>query len=164
MPPPDPQRGSVLTSLNEFRTIRAFGGEMHFHLDGGQTEKRFLLATIVAPPGHGPPPHWHEREDECFVLQEGRLRFLTGGEWREVGPGDIVFTPRGTIHTYTNPGDTPAKMLFTALPSGFDDFFAECEVEFAKPGGPDMQRIVEISARHGIYYLGPEDSGASVTR
>ncbi|HEX4139862.1 MAG TPA: cupin domain-containing protein [Candidatus Methylacidiphilales bacterium] len=151
--PPDPARGSVLTSLGEARVIRAFGGEMHYHLSGDQTEKRFLLATIIAPPGHGPPVHWHENEDECFVLQEGRLSFLTGGEWKDVGPGDIVFTPRKTIHTYKNPGATPAKMLFTALPSGFDEFFAECAVEFAKPGGPDMPRIVEISARHGIYYV-----------
>ncbi len=44
-------------------------------------------------------------------------------------------------------------MLVLALPAGFDAFFAECEVEFAKPGGPDMQRIVEISAAHGIYYV-----------
>ncbi len=144
---------SVLVAPGQVKVIRAFGGEMHFHLTGEQTEKRFLLATIIAPPGHGPPAHYHLNEDECFLLQEGRLSFLSDGGWTEAGPGAVVFTPRGTVHTYKNVGDTPARMLFTALPSGFDVFFERCATEFAKPGGPDMARIVEISAEHGIYYV-----------
>jgi hypothetical protein len=32
-------------------------------------------------------------------------------------------------------------------------FFAECEKEFQKPGGPDRARITEISAAYGIYYV-----------
>ena len=124
--PPDPKRGSVITSTTQGRIIRAFGAELHFHLLGEQTEKRFLLASILAQPGDGPPPHWHENEDECFILQEGRLEFLSGGEWREVSAGGIVFTPKKSIHTYRNPGTTSAKMLVLALPAGFDVFFAEC--------------------------------------
>ena len=82
-------------------------------------------------------------------------QFPHGREWKEVGAGSVVFTPKGTIHTYKNIGNGPAKMLFTASPSGFDVFFERCAVEFAKPNGPDMQRISEISAEHGIYYMTP---------
>jgi quercetin dioxygenase-like cupin family protein len=153
MDAPDPKRGSVFVPTGQVKVIKAFGGEMHFHLVGDQTEKRFLLATIIAPPGDGPPPHYHLNEDECFVVQEGTLSFLTGGEWREVGAGAVVFTPKGTIHTYKNIGAGPAKILFTASPAGFEVFFERCSVEFAQPGGPDMQRIIEISAEHGIYYV-----------
>lgn len=153
MEAPDPKRGSVFVPPGQAKIIKAFGGEMHFYLTGDQTEKRFLLAMIVAPPGHGPPPHYHTQEDECFVLQEGTLSFLSGGEWKEVHAGSTVFTPKNTIHTYKNIGTAPAKMLFTAAPSGFDLFFERCSVEFAKPAGPDMQRIAEISAEHGIYYV-----------
>ena len=150
---PDPAKGSVVVPPGQARVIRAFGSELHFHLTGEQTEKRLLLATIISPPGNGPPPHYHQNEDESFVLQEGHLSFLSGGNWTEVGPGTVVFTPRGTIHTYKNIGDIPAKMLLTASPSGFDVFFERCSVEFDKPGGPDMARILEISAEHGIYYV-----------
>jgi quercetin dioxygenase-like cupin family protein len=153
MQAPDPQRGSVFVPPGQAKVIEAFGGEMHFYLTGDQTEKRFLLAAIIAPPGNGPPPHYHTQEDECFVLQEGTISFLSGGEWKEVQAGATVFTPKNTIHTYKNIGTGTAKMLFTAAPSGFDVFFERCSVEFAKPGGPDMQRIVEISAEHGIYYV-----------
>ena len=43
-------------------------------------------------------------------------------------------------------------MLIHTAPSGFETFFARCAEEFAKPNPPDMSRIVEISAEHGIHY------------
>jgi mannose-6-phosphate isomerase-like protein (cupin superfamily) len=146
---------STIVGPAESRVIHAFGAEMTFHLSGDQTEGGFLAATIVAPSGHGPPPHYHLNEDECFFVLEGRVSFLSGSEWHEVAPGAVVFTPKRTVHTYKNVGTTHARMFFTALPSGFDVFFAKCEKEFQKPGGPDKARIVEISAEHGIYYVDP---------
>ena len=42
--------------------------------------------------------HFHEREDELFLVVEGRLRLrLRGGE-REVGPGEFIVVPRGVEH------------------------------------------------------------------
>jgi hypothetical protein len=35
----------------------------------------------------------------------------------------------------------------------FEKFFARCADEFARPEGPDMKRVVEISAEHGIYFV-----------
>jgi hypothetical protein len=43
-------------------------------------------------------------------------------------------------------------MLITTAPSGFETFFTRCATEFANPAGPDMQRIMEISAEHGIHF------------
>jgi quercetin dioxygenase-like cupin family protein len=135
------------------RVVRAFGSELTFHLTGEQTEGRQMLATILAPPGDGPPPHYHENEDETFLVQEGRMSFFLDGHWREVEPGTIVFAPKMSVHTLKNVGTTPARVLVSASPSGFEVFFARCAEEFAKPGGPDMARIVEISTEHGIHYV-----------
>jgi quercetin dioxygenase-like cupin family protein len=137
----------------EGRSVRAFGSEVVFHLTGEQTGGRYLLATIIAPPGDGPPLHFHENEDECFVVQEGRMSFYIDGQWREVEPGTMVFAPRMSVHSLKNVGDQPARVLFSASPAGFEVFFAKCEKEFQKPGGPDMKRVVEISAEHGIHYV-----------
>ncbi len=38
-------------------------------------------------------------------------------------------------------------------PSGFETFFARSADEFAKAGGPDMDKIVEIHWEHGIEFL-----------
>ena len=44
-------------------------------------------------------------------------------------------------------------MLIQTSPSGFEKFFAEAAEEFAKPGGPDMQRVVQIAEAHGIHFV-----------
>ena len=61
--------------------------------------------------------------------------------------------PRGSVHSFRNPNDEPLHMLIQTLPGGFENFFADCAEEFARGGPPDMDKIVEISARYGIYYV-----------
>ena len=109
--------------------------------------------TEITPPGGGPPPHHHVNEDEAFHVLEGRVAFLSDGEWHEVGPGGAAYMPRGVVHTFKNVGDQPSRMLISTTPSGFEKFFARCAEEFAKPGGPDMPRIIQIGVEHGIYFL-----------
>jgi quercetin dioxygenase-like cupin family protein len=139
----------------EGRVIGAFGDEVILHLEGADTGGTLSLWTNITPPGGGPPPHYHLNEDEWFVVQEGRVSFLVEGTCREVPAGGVVFTPRGSIHTFKNIGDKPLRMLISSSPAGFETFFSRCAEEFAKPGGPDMERIVEISAEHGIHFVQP---------
>jgi quercetin dioxygenase-like cupin family protein len=143
-----------VVARGEEKVIRAFGAEMIFHLTGEHTGGRYMLATIVAPVGNsGPPPHYHENEDECFIVQEGKMSFFIAGQWHDVAPGTIVFAPKLSVHSFKNVGDTPARILCSASPAGFEVFFAVCEKEFRKAGGPDMAHITEISAAHGIHYV-----------
>lgn len=135
------------------KVLRAFGDEVTVHLGGDQTGGRFTMFTDVTPPGGGPPPHFHQNEDEWFYPQEGRVEFLRDGVWTEVPMGTAVFMPRGTVHSFRNPGDKPLKMLIHTAPSGFEVFFARCAEEFAKPGPPDMKRLVEIAGEHGIHFV-----------
>jgi oxalate decarboxylase/phosphoglucose isomerase-like protein (cupin superfamily) len=86
-------------------------------------------------------------------VQEGRMAFYIDGQWRDVEPGTMIFAPKKSVHTLKNVGDTPARILVSASPAGFEDFFGECEEEFRKPGGPDTKKIGEISAKHGIHYV-----------
>jgi mannose-6-phosphate isomerase-like protein (cupin superfamily) len=144
----------IIVPLGERESVRAFGTEMLFHLTGKQTAGRSAIATSIIPPHNpGPPPHRHEREDEIFFVQEGRMAFLVDGTWQEVPEGATVFAPKMSIHSLKNLGDTPARVLTMMVPAGFEVFFARCANEFAKPGAPDLARIVEISAEHGIHYV-----------
>ena len=134
------------------KIIRAFGDEVTIHLSGTDTGGQLTMWTEATPPGGGPPPHYHLNEDEWFFPLEGRVEFFKDNAWTEVPIGSAVFMPRGVVHTFRNSGDKPLKMLIHAAPSGFETFFARCAEEFAKPNPPDMSRIVEISAEHGIHY------------
>lgn len=133
--------------------LHAFGEEVHLHLTGADTGGRYNMWTEITPPGGGPPPHVHANEDEWFHVLEGRVAFLTDGQWTEVPPGGAAFLPRNVPHTFKNVGDTPLRMLIQTAPAGFDRFFTRCAEEFARPGGPDMARIMAISAEHGIRFL-----------
>ena len=37
----------------------------------------------------------------------------------------MIFVPKGTIHTFSQTSDQPAKFLVTYSPSGFEKFFDE---------------------------------------
>lgn len=143
---------SIIPS-GEGEILRAFGDEVTVKLDGRRTNGSLTLWQNVTPPGGGPPLHYHLDEDELFIVQEGRMNFFMDGHWREVGPGGVVFAPRGSVHAFRNIGDCPCRMLVQTQPAGFEMFFARCAEEFKRPGGPDMERIAAISAEHGIHYV-----------
>ena len=69
---------------------------------------------------------------------------LAAGRWQEAEVGSVVYMPRTSVHTFRNVGDGPLRMLIQLTPSGFELFFEACAVEFAKPGGPSMERIEAI--------------------
>jgi quercetin dioxygenase-like cupin family protein len=138
---------------NTAAVLHAFGEEVTIHLDGERTGGKFTMWTEITPPCGGPPPHYHLNEDEAFHVIEGRIAFLVDGKWHEVGPGGAAFMPCGVIHAFKNVGDQPSRILATIMPSGFEKFFARCAAEFAKPGEPDMSRIMQIGVEHGIHFL-----------
>jgi quercetin dioxygenase-like cupin family protein len=135
--------------------MHAFGEQVIVHLSGAQTGGKIALWTEITPPDGGPPPHYHLNEDEFFFVQEGKMAFLQDGQWEQVERGGVAFMPRKSVHTFKNVGDAPSKMLIATTPAGFEIFFARCAEEFAKSEGPDMERIVAISAEHGIHYVTP---------
>ena len=147
------KNSGAIVGQHEGRVLRAFGEEVTIHLDGERIGGKLTMWTEITPPGGGPPPHHHVNEDEAFHVLEGRVAFLSDGEWHEVGPGGAAYMPRGVVHTFKNVGDQPSRMLISTTPSGFEKFFARCAEEFAKPGGPDMPRIIQIGVEHGIYFL-----------
>ena len=145
-------KSPALVKPDEGRVLHAFGQEVTILLDGEHTNGTLTAWINVNQPGDGPPPHSHSIEDETFYVLDGRAAFLMDGEWREVGPGGSAFMPHGSIHTFKNVGDKPLRMLIMTVPSGFEKFFCRCDQEFAKPGGPDMSRVLQISEEHGIHF------------
>jgi uncharacterized cupin superfamily protein len=38
------------------------------------------MFDAIVPPGGGPPPHIHSREEESFLILEGEITFTVGGQ------------------------------------------------------------------------------------
>ena len=147
------QTAPVIAPPNSGKTLRAFGEEVVLHLTGEQTGGAFTLWTEITPPGGGPPPHYHTSEDETFYVLEGRIAFYRDGQWEEVPAGTVAHMPKNSVHAFKNVGETPARMLINTRPSGFETFFSRCAEVFAGGSAPDMEKIMQISAEHGIHFV-----------
>lgn len=145
---------SISVTLPGAGTVHhALGDQVTVLLSGEQTGGAFTMVEVITPPGGGPPPHCHTREDEWFFILEGRIELWQDGQWSEVPPGTAVFLPRNIPHTYRNPGSTPLRMIVHVAPAGFEVFFAELAEICRIPGAPDMTAILASATRHGISFL-----------
>ena len=66
------------------------------------------------PPGPArwiAPLHLHRNDDEAWYVLEGTLCVRVGKEIVEATAGSAVFVPRGTPHTYWNPGPGLVRYL-----------------------------------------------------
>ncbi|MBA3652404.1 MAG: cupin domain-containing protein [Chthoniobacterales bacterium] len=143
----------IVVNQGDGRVLCAFGEEVVILLDSEQTGGRLTMWIESTPPGGGPPLHFHINDDETFHVLEGRIAFFQNSKWDEVGPGASCFVPRGQVHTFKNTGQETARMLISTAPGGFDVFFTRAAEEFAKPGAPDMARVMGVAAEHGIHFL-----------
>src|ERR1700676_4593659 len=65
------------------------------------------------------PRHLHRSDDEAWYVLEGALVVQVGDNNVEAQPGSAVLVPRGTPHTYWNPGRGPARYLLIMPPNIF---------------------------------------------
>ena len=81
----------------------------------GSISDAFVIAEWQDAGGPAGPPrliaplHVHHSDDEAWYVLEGTLRVRVGDNELEAGAG--VFVPRGTPHTYWNPGPDAVRYL-----------------------------------------------------
>ena len=91
----------------------------------GSTDSDFIIAEWRDPGGHTDQPHLiaplhlHHNDDEAWYVLEGTLCVRVGEDVAELPAGAGVQVPRGTPHTYWNPGAPPARYLLIMTPNIF---------------------------------------------
>jgi uncharacterized cupin superfamily protein len=70
----------TLRPLGRGRTVAAGGDVYRFLATGEDTGGNYTLWEAIVPPGGGPPPHVHSREEEGFYVLEREITFTVNGE------------------------------------------------------------------------------------
>lgn len=105
-------------------TYRFAGGTISILLGGEDTGGAFSILEAVQKPGSEPPLHIHHAADETFYLLEGRMQFHVGDEVHDAVPGDVMFVPRGTPHTFRIQSQV-ARTVAVCTPAGLEELFRE---------------------------------------
>lgn len=143
---------TVLHNGEGHKTVRVMADVITFKALASQTNGAYSLFETTTPPGAGSPPHYQRDEDEAFYVLEGVYTFLHGEEQQVVEAGGFVFVSRGTMHMFTNTGDSPARMLIMTTPGGIHEKFFEAVGEplDALPSEPNISEIVQKAESFGI--------------
>ena len=128
---------------------------------GADTGGELAAVETTVQPGGEPPLHVHEREDEVFLVLNGKITFQLGDERVDAEPGAWVFAPRGVPHGFAVRTDV-ARMLNVMTPAGLEplfDRFSEPAGERTLPplpaGPPDMEAMTAAMTEHGVTIVGP---------
>jgi quercetin dioxygenase-like cupin family protein len=134
--------------MNPVKTLNVLGEQIDLIVTGEMTNGASAFLIQMTPPGGGPPPHQHTREDETFIVLEGEFKFLENGKWRSVSKDEFIFSPRGSVHTFRNVGSTMGKVAFFLAPAGFEEFFEQIQGY----SHHEMSKILEVAGRFGLIF------------
>lgn len=126
-----------------------FGEPVELLVTSEQTGGAFSIGRQTCQPGGGPPPHFHEHEDEVFSVVSGRFEIFNGETWTEIPKDGIVFSPRRSVHCFRNCGDAAGVIQFLCSGNTFD-VFLEGLSQYSMP--QDMQAMIDYTATFGIFY------------
>jgi mannose-6-phosphate isomerase-like protein (cupin superfamily) len=145
------------------RSVWYAGYLLTFLANGEETGGRFSLVEEVGRRGMSaePPLHMHTREEECFYVLEGCVRFYVGNEVIEATRGTFVMLPRGVPHRFTLESNE-VRMLNLCSPAGFEGFLKELSepaqaltLPPAPDGPPDVERLLSAAVKYGVEIVGP---------
>lgn len=131
-------------------TIKVGQLGIRYLVDGAATGGLGVFELTVPPGSNVPPPHSHTANEECVYVLEGVLRYAVDGVGRDLGPGDWMSTPRGSVHQFSNPHDRPARALIVLTPDIGAQYFRDVAVVVDAGGPPDRARLLEVMSRYGL--------------
>jgi quercetin dioxygenase-like cupin family protein len=147
----------VLRQKATGRTIAVVGDVYRFLATGEDTDGKYTMWEAIVPPGGGPPPHVHSREQEGFYILEGEITVHIGDKRLVTTAGMFANMPVGTPHSFKNESDKPARMLITVAPAGLEQMFFEVGVPLAEgattalpPTKEEIEKLLAIAPRYGV--------------
>ena len=123
-------------------------GEHITVLAAGHATSSYQIFLQEGPEGSGPIPHTHPWDESFFVIR-GEVEFSLGDDSaRAAGSGTLVHVPAGVKHWFRWRTGGGAMISITSGTCA-SAMFTDIDREIA-PDQPNVQRLMEIAARHGL--------------
>jgi quercetin dioxygenase-like cupin family protein len=139
------------------RAIAVVGDVYRFLATGEETNGKYAMWEAIVPPGGGPPPHIHSREEESFYILEGEITFTVGEQRIVVTQGMFANMPVGSLHSFKNTSEKLARMIISVAPAGLEKMFFEFGVPLAEgaaealpPTQEEIDKLLQIAPNYGI--------------
>jgi quercetin dioxygenase-like cupin family protein len=136
--------------MTESATIKVGQLSIRYLQDGARAGTMGMFELSVPPGSNVPPPHSHSHNEECVYVLEGALRYSVGDITRDLGPGDSMFTPKGTVHGFSNPFSAIARALITLSPDIGAQYFLDVASVVNAGAPPDKVALVSVMTRYGL--------------
>jgi hypothetical protein len=95
------------------------------------------------------------RPDETFVICEAHYDFRLDGNLLKLGPGDVVFVPRGTPHGFVSTGPEVGRQVIISSPGGiFDAMIAEMTMlDTGSPTRAASEEARAVATKYGLEFV-----------
>jgi quercetin dioxygenase-like cupin family protein len=123
---------------------------IQYLIDGTATGGMGVFELTVAPGSQVPPRHSHTCNEECVYVLEGILRYSVDGVARDLAPGEWMFTPRGSVHHFSNPHNDTARALIVLTPDIGAQYFRDVGAIVSAGGPLDRSKLFGVMSRYGM--------------
>lgn len=123
---------------------------INYLIDGSASGGMGVFELTVPPGSNVPPPHSHTNNEECAYALEGCLRYSVDGVVRDLNPGEWMFTPKGSVHHFSNPHSETARALIVITPDIGAEYFREVGAIVNAGGPPDRAKLMGVMAKYGL--------------
>jgi mannose-6-phosphate isomerase-like protein (cupin superfamily) len=130
---------------------------MTFKTTAGQGWNAYTVCEAIEPPESGAGYHRHRTYDETFIICEGHYDFRLDGKLLKLGPGDVVFIPRGTPHGFVSGPEVGRQIIISSPGGSFDALVrrrdSRCRRPRARRASRKRHAPCEAGRRGGRTYL-----------
>lgn len=129
---------------------------VRYLVDGSHSDTMGMFELTVPPNSNVPPPHSHTKNDECVYVLQGTLRYSVGAEVRDLTAGETMFSPKGSVHQFSNPFEADARALIVQSPDIGAQYFRDvATVVNTGNGPPDKSALISVMVRYGLVPAAP---------
>lgn len=130
--------------------IRVGQMNINYLIDGSTTGGIGAFELTLPPGANVPPPHSHSNNAEFIYVLEGTLRYSVDDVTRDLRPGDWMFTPKGSVHGFSNPHGEVVRALTILTPDIGAQFFRDVGAVVNAGVSPDRAKLLAVMSAYGL--------------